>query len=417
MLRKRSRPVHKEQSMGHLMLDSASDSSFSSDAFVQKNKTTSFFSVPGLFVGFSTKGLSDYDSARSPTSPLDHKVFGNLVNPLRSPRSGPDGGLPQKSWDCSRVGLGIVDSLNDETKPCGAKILGFSESRKILFGSRMRINIPSCNTHLQNSLDFSATPKSLPKNYAISPQTLIESPRPQLSSSDMVFGSGEILLENKVIGKIRSCSSDSGRSRSSLTGLMYCSQKSNSEEFWLDSRNTQDESLPSVKGGQDFGNFSGVKSNSLPISVGSSHGFPGSLSASEIELSEDYTCVISRGPNPRTTHIYGNCILESHPIELDECNKKEGWGIGSLGPVKCSADQIPYPSDDFLSFCYSCKKKLEEGKDIYMYRGEKAFCSSSCRSEEILVEEEMEKPAINSSYSPESVCHEDIFMDGMAVAT
>ncbi|XP_016577279.2 FCS-Like Zinc finger 10-like [Capsicum annuum] len=30
----------------------------------------------------------------------------------------------------------------------------------------------------------------------------------------------------------------------------------------------------------------------------------------EMESSEDYTCVISHGPNPRTTHIFDNCIVE-----------------------------------------------------------------------------------------------------------
>ncbi|KAK6130212.1 hypothetical protein DH2020_036022 [Rehmannia glutinosa] len=62
-----------------------------------------------------------------------------------------------------------------------------------------------------------------------------------------------------------------------------------------------------------------------------------SLSASEMELSEDYTCVISYGPNPRTTHIFDDCIVES-----------------CCGVVK----------------------------------GEKAFCSSECRYREMMLEEE-----------------------------
>jgi hypothetical protein len=35
------------------------------------------------------------------------------------------------------------------------------------------------------------------------------------------------------------------------------------------------------------------------------------LSTSEMELSEDYTCVITHKPIPRTTHIFYNCIIES----------------------------------------------------------------------------------------------------------
>ncbi|CAL5428331.1 unnamed protein product [Camellia sinensis] len=42
------------------------------------------------------------------------------------------------------------------------------------------------------------------------------------------------------------------------------------------------------------------------------------------------------------------------------------------------------PPEHFLSLCYTCKKSLEQGKDIYIYRGEKAFCSSECRCQEML---------------------------------
>ncbi|GFZ04721.1 hypothetical protein Acr_17g0002930 [Actinidia rufa] len=91
------------------------------------------------------------------------------------------------------------------------------------------------------------------------------------------------------------------------------------------------------------------------------------LSASEMELSEDYTCVISHGPNPRTTHIYDNCVLDS-------CN-----GVVGLSELKkdlCSLSENSNSfSESFLSFCYTCKKDLEQGKEINMCRGEKAFCS------------------------------------------
>lgn len=38
--------------------------------------------------------------------------------------------------------------------------------------------------------------------------------------------------------------------------------------------------------------------------------FTGCLSPREMELSEDYTCVISYGPNPKKTHIFDNCVVE-----------------------------------------------------------------------------------------------------------
>ncbi|XP_015941552.1 FCS-Like Zinc finger 8 [Arachis duranensis] len=96
--------------------------------------------------------------------------------------------------------------------------------------------------------------------------------------------------------------------------------------------------------------------------------FKGCVSASELEqmeLSEDYTRVICHGPNPRTTHIFGNCIIQSTP---------------SVSP---KLD----PSHSFLTVCFLCNKNLGHGKDIYMYRGERAFCSNECRYQGMLMEE------------------------------
>ncbi|EMS62216.1 hypothetical protein TRIUR3_26044 [Triticum urartu] len=39
--------------------------------------------------------------------------------------------------------------------------------------------------------------------------------------------------------------------------------------------------------------------------------FAAGVAPGEMAMSEDYTCVISRGPNPRTRHIFDDCIVES----------------------------------------------------------------------------------------------------------
>ncbi|KAK6937553.1 Zf-FLZ domain [Dillenia turbinata] len=92
------------------------------------------------------------------------------------------------------------------------------------------------------------------------------------------------------------------------------------------------------------------------------------VSASELELSEDYTCVILHGPNPRTTHIYDDCIVEN-------CCDFDGFSK-SVRNEACA--------ENLLAFCYACKKSLGQEKDIYMYRGEKAFCSRECLCQEML---------------------------------
>ncbi|KAF8722852.1 hypothetical protein HU200_021983 [Digitaria exilis] len=80
-----------------------------------------------------------------------------------------------------------------------------------------------------------------------------------------------------------------------------------------------------------------------------------------MEASEDYARVIDRGgKNTRTTHIF-----DSSRVVVDGC--------GGAG---------------FLRWCHGCSKDLAQGKDIFMYRGEMAFCSHECRYREMLLLDE-----------------------------
>jgi len=51
----------------------------------------------------------------------------------------------------------------------------------------------------------------------------------------------------------------------------------------------------------------------------------------------------------------------------------------------------PLPAIDFLDACYLCKRSLGPGLDIYMYRGDRAFCSVECRLKQIAMDEQSEK--------------------------
>ncbi|KAF9681158.1 hypothetical protein SADUNF_Sadunf06G0196500 [Salix dunnii] len=392
MLRKRTRSLQKDQQMGQLtMSDYGSESHFQSDNMGHNHKANSFFTVPGLFVGSSHKGLSDCDSVRSPTSPLDFRMFSNIGNPNKSPGSSRGG--QQKSWDCSKVGLSIVDSLDDDGKGSG-KVLRSSESKNILFGPRVRSKAPNFQ---QSHTDSFQAPKSLPRNFAIFPRTLTKSPL-QKGSSDVLFEIGEDPSDYDPFGKIRSCSLDSCRSFSSLSRLAGQNSKASSGNFCSNKLTTRGECPPQLFGGSSNSNdFSNTNLTYTPMSVSSVNELIGSLSASEIELSEDYTCVISHGPNPKTTHIYGDRILECQSSDITNSGKNEAKEVGLPQAVACSKIPSSFPSKDFLSFCYYCNKKLDEGKDIYIYRGEKAFCSLSCRSEEIMIDEELENTTTKSS--------------------
>ncbi|KAJ7980019.1 protein MARD1 [Quillaja saponaria] len=280
-------------------------------------------SSPKLFTNFtSSKGFSETEAVISPTSILDTKPFFGLRNPFWSEANVPK--TPEsetrRHWDkleSKGIGLAIVDALIDEKHgPEPSK----SESRMVLFGSQLKIQIPPL-------------PSSVP--------SLSESPR---SLAD--FGT-------------KTKNSQLGSSSSSLS------------------------QSPMRKSG-----FRLVNSGSETIN--SSQVFTGCLSASEMESSEDYTRVVAHGPNPRTTHIFDNCIIQSccFGVGFSESPKENGF----------LTDQSGFPSDSFLSFCYNCKKNLEQGKDIYMYRGEKAFCSRECRCQEIMLEEGIENLGADDVY-------------------
>ncbi|XP_074590398.1 FCS-Like Zinc finger 15-like [Curcuma longa] len=42
----------------------------------------------------------------------------------------------------------------------------------------------------------------------------------------------------------------------------------------------------------------------------------------------------------------------------------------------------------FLDRCFLCRRKLQQGKDIYMYRGDRGFCSEECRRRQMFMDEE-----------------------------
>ncbi|KAF9622207.1 hypothetical protein IFM89_030065 [Coptis chinensis] len=48
----------------------------------------------------------------------------------------------------------------------------------------------------------------------------------------------------------------------------------------------------------------------------------------------------------------------------------------------------PLPAISFLDECFLCKQRLFPGNDIFMYNGDRAFCSMECRYRQILMDEE-----------------------------
>lgn len=275
--------------------------------------TSSFFNSPRLFTGFASKGFFEPDSTvMSPTSILDTKPFCGFKYPFTKQINPESEHISiRRHWDSKRVGLGIVDDLIDEKPDSNISKL---ESRTVLFGSQLKIQVPT----LQNSvLNPSDSPKFPP-------------------------------------------------------------------EFGINTRNTQ---LGSFSHGLSpfSANKSAFGSSNSGLETPNSSGvFTECLSASETEVLEDHS-------NQRQTHVFEKCIVDS-------CCGVVGISASSRHDNGFMTVRSSYPSESFLSFCYTCKKNLGYGKDIYMYRGEKAFCSRECRYEEMLLEEEMGKLEPDDGY-------------------
>ncbi|XP_062219813.1 FCS-Like Zinc finger 8-like [Phragmites australis] len=111
--------------------------------------------------------------------------------------------------------------------------------------------------------------------------------------------------------------------------------------------------------------------------AGSTVGFATLDEVNEFADSEEYTCVIARGANPRTTHILGGGeTLEVHKGAVGGCRKP----IFSIEPFSDHPSPSPSPLASVASGrCGCCMKRLQEDRDIYMYLGENAFCSNECR--------------------------------------
>ncbi|PIN26747.1 hypothetical protein CDL12_00466 [Handroanthus impetiginosus] len=52
---------------------------------------------------------------------------------------------------------------------------------------------------------------------------------------------------------------------------------------------------------------------------------------------------------------------------------------------------------DFLRSCGLCNRLLSPGRDIYMYRGDTAFCSLECREQQMKQDERKERRAATSA--------------------
>lgn len=349
------------------MANSASDSCLQNGS-LGKHISSSLFSIPGFFAGFGSKGSIDGDSLRSPTSPLDFRLFSNLSNPFgfKSISSAESESGRQKKFVSSEVGLGIINSIVVDGCEPTSEALDSNRRKNVIFGPQIKTKIYKLSNHYIKSLGSSLKSYSLPSNYTISSLSKAKIPSPNSGAINSVSGNGEFsTLESEPFENNASFLSNTGSFSSSGIDLLTQNFDPSAEFFPLEGNNTI---FPAISNSPQRENSLPIKSCSLPITIGSSHAYVGSLTAREIELSEDYTCIISHGPNPKTTRIFGDCILECHTDENIDSSEIEEPGIESSPSGSCSEGLGHGVLDASSQICYSCKKVLKEEHDIYLCR-------------------------------------------------
>ncbi|KAL4278693.1 hypothetical protein GQ457_03G033060 [Hibiscus cannabinus] len=103
--------------------------------------------------------------------------------------------------------------------------------------------------------------------------------------------------------------------------------------------------------------------------------------------------------NPFKTHPKQDAGVWSPQIQA---NGGDGGGLdqrllATVSPRvhrRHSADFLETPP--FLRSCCLCRRRLVPGRDIYMYRGDSAFCSLECRQQQMNQDEKKEKCSVAS---------------------
>ncbi|KAL3830460.1 hypothetical protein ACJIZ3_019262 [Penstemon smallii] len=117
----------------------------------------------------------------------------------------------------------------------------------------------------------------------------------------------------------------------------------------------------------------------------------------------------ARPPMKRTTSMTEFTLGFNAEYQQQFVNPFNGGGGGGggldqqlLGSTAASSRPHRRNSGDFgetanfLRVCSLCKRRLVPGRDIYMYRGDTAFCSLECRQQQMTQDERKEKCSLAS---------------------
>ncbi|KAG8499597.1 hypothetical protein CXB51_006206 [Gossypium anomalum] len=83
-----------------------------------------------------------------------------------------------------------------------------------------------------------------------------------------------------------------------------------------------------------------------------------------------------------------NIISKKSPQVISKTSMLINTTTTTTSKVSFVESELNYGVPAFLEQCYLCKQKLLPAKDIYMYKGDRGFCSVECRCRQILMDEE-----------------------------
>ncbi|KZV28922.1 hypothetical protein F511_13717 [Dorcoceras hygrometricum] len=95
------------------------------------------------------------------------------------------------------------------------------------------------------------------------------------------------------------------------------------------------------------------------------------------------------GKRARRPPIKRTTSMTEFNLDLTASNNQPHNGVSAAStPRQHSRNSAEFvETSHFLRACFLCQRRLVHGHDIYMYRGDSAFCSLECRQQQMLQDE------------------------------
>nr|AFK37039.1 unknown [Lotus japonicus] len=90
------------------------------------------------------------------------------------------------------------------------------------------------------------------------------------------------------------------------------------------------------------------------------------------------------GVSKETPQVINKTMMLSSSSSIN----KHSSSSFSSSSMPWNSQHSAFQEPAFLELCFLCRKRLMQGKDIYMYKGDRAFCSEECRCKQIFMDEE-----------------------------